>query len=63
MQVKIEPDKCVTSGQCVLLADGVFDQDDDGVVVLKKDVVEGDEVDGVVEAARVCPAAVIALHN
>jgi ferredoxin len=63
MRVKIEPEKCVTSGQCVLLADDVFDQDDDGIVMLKKDVVEEDEIDGVVEAARVCPAAVIALEN
>ncbi|MGE0217732.1 ferredoxin [Mycolicibacterium sp.] len=63
MDVKIEPEKCVASGQCVLLADTVFDQDDDGIVVLLKDTVDNGEVDGVTEAAKVCPAAAIHLEG
>jgi ferredoxin len=35
MKVAVEQDRCVGSGQCVLLAPDVFDQrDEDGSVVL-----------------------------
>jgi ferredoxin len=35
MQVVVDQDKCIASGQCVLAAAGVFDQrDEDGIVVL-----------------------------
>ena len=32
MKITVEPDKCVASGQCVVAAEQVFDQDDDGIV-------------------------------
>lgn len=34
MKVTLDQDKCVASGQCVVAADDVFDQDDDGIAVL-----------------------------
>ncbi|MFI6347138.1 ferredoxin [Streptomyces sp. NPDC050560] len=60
LKVEVEPDKCIASGQCVLLADSVFDQsDDDGIVVLRRsDVPEGEE-DAVRSAERICPARAI----
>jgi ferredoxin len=64
MRVKVFPEKCVASGQCVMLAPHIFDQDDDGVVVLLQDRVdEADEAGSraVRDSARVCPAAAIAL--
>ncbi|AGH51648.1 ferredoxin [Sphingomonadales bacterium 56] len=64
MQVKTLPERCVSSGQCVMLAPGVFDQDDDGVVLLLRDTVDdGDEasVAAVRSSANVCPAAAIRL--
>ncbi|AMK20326.1 ferredoxin [Sphingobium baderi LL03] len=47
-----------------MLAPGVFDQDDDGVVLLLRDTVDdGDEasVAAVRSSANVCPAAAIRL--
>jgi ferredoxin len=60
MHVTIEPDRCVASGQCVMLSPDVFDQDDDGVVVLVKEQPDAPETESVREAIRVCPAAAIA---
>ncbi|WP_187370191.1 ferredoxin [Streptomyces boluensis] len=58
MQVTIEPDRCVGSGQCVMLAPAVFDQDDDGIVILLDDK-PTTELDGVRESVKVCPGRAI----
>ncbi|MFI7008818.1 ferredoxin [Streptomyces sp. NPDC050145] len=58
MQVTIEPERCVGSGQCVMLAPSVFDQDDDGIVVLLDDK-PTTALEGVRESIRVCPARAI----
>jgi ferredoxin len=60
VKVTVEADKCVSSGQCVLLAPDVFDQDDDGIVVLLTDTPADHDRQLVRNAIRVCPAAVIA---
>ncbi|MGW0891112.1 ferredoxin [Saccharopolyspora sp. NPDC002578] len=64
MQITIEEEKCCGAGQCVLAAPGVFDQrDEDGVVVLL-DTDPGDEqLDNVRNAANLCPAAAIEVHE
>ena len=59
MKVIVEADKCVASGQCVLLAPGVFDQDDNGIIMLLTDTPADDDRQLVRDAVRVCPAAVI----
>ncbi|MGY4711666.1 ferredoxin [Mycolicibacterium sp. CBM1] len=60
MKVKVDQDKCVSSGQCVLNAADVFDQrDDDGVVVLLDDNPPADQADNVRRAAAACPAQAI----
>ncbi|MGJ5893272.1 ferredoxin [Streptomyces sp. V2] len=61
MQVELEADKCVASGQCVLAAMDVFDQDDDGIAVLLEAEPAADQLDDVREAVAVCPAAAIRL--
>jgi ferredoxin len=62
MKVAVEQDKCVASGQCVLLAPDVFDQrDEDGSVVLLQENPPAELHDDVREAARVCPALAIQL--
>jgi ferredoxin len=43
----------------VLLAPGVFDQDDDGIVLLLKEIPDEDERAAVGESIRVCPASAI----
>jgi ferredoxin len=62
MKVAVEQDKCVASGQCVLLAPDVFDQrDEDGSVVLLQENPPAELHDDVREAAQVCPALAIRL--
>ena len=60
MNVTVDQDKCVGSGQCVLLAPDVFDQrDEDGVVVLLNATPPAEVADGVESAAASCPAQAI----
>ncbi|MFF3372134.1 ferredoxin [Streptomyces sp. NPDC002680] len=62
MRVEFDEPRCVAAGQCVVAAPEVFDQrEEDGIAVV---LVEnpGDELlDGVRDAAAVCPAAAIRL--
>jgi ferredoxin len=60
MKVTVDRDRCVASGQCVLTAAAVFDQDEnDGVVILLNDNPSTDQYDAVRLAAQMCPASVI----
>ena len=64
MKVIVDQDKCVASGQCVLTAPDVFDQrDEDGIVVLLTDDPPADRADDVRQAAAVCPALAILVHD
>ncbi|NUT27213.1 MAG: ferredoxin, partial [Streptomyces sp.] len=47
MKVELEADKCVASGQCVLAAMEVFDQDDDGIAILLEEQVGAEQLDDV----------------
>jgi ferredoxin len=60
MEIQLADAKCVAAGQCVQAAPRVFDQDDDGIVML----IPGDHSDdasAVRQAIRVCPTRVISL--
>jgi len=62
VEVELDEPKCVAAGQCVLAAPDVFDQrDEDGVAVLLDDRPDPALLDGVKEAAALCPAAAIRL--
>jgi ferredoxin len=63
MKVEVEVDvpKCVASGQCVLLAPEVFDQRDDGMVILLDPNPAPALHESVRESALICPAAAIRL--
>ncbi|MGW2256329.1 ferredoxin [Streptomyces sp. NPDC001780] len=63
MRVTVDQPKCVASGQCVMLAPEVFDQDDDGTVELLNAAPAPEHHDGVRESAAVCPAAAIHLAD
>ena len=53
MKVELEADKCVASGQCVLAAPDVFDQDDDGIAILLDERPADENLDGVREAVAI----------
>jgi ferredoxin len=59
MDVTIDTDKCIASGGCVFACPEVFDQDDDGIVVLLDPSPEESLRDKVMDAIDACPASVI----
>ena len=61
--VKIEADHelCIGAGNCVLSAEAVFDQDDDGIVLLLADQVPEGEEERVREAVKLCPSGALRL--
>ncbi|TXI62358.1 ferredoxin [Mycolicibacterium mageritense] len=61
MRIEADHDLCIASGNCVMVSDVLFDQDDDGVVVVQVDEVPDDEVEHAREAVRLCPASVLKL--
>ena len=44
-EVEADREVCIQAGNCVMVADSLFDQDDDGIVVVLVDDVPGDEED------------------
>jgi ferredoxin len=64
MKISVDTGSCVSSGQCVLLAPGTFDQDEeDGTVVLLAEEPSDGEEDAVRQAELTCPAAAIRLSG
>jgi ferredoxin len=59
MLVKIDRDRCIGSGACVIACPEVFGQDDDGMVVLLDPAPPPELYDKVWEAGEACPASVI----
>ncbi|NUT96515.1 MAG: ferredoxin [Saccharothrix sp.] len=64
MKVIVDQDKCVSSGQCVLTADDIFDQrDEDGVVVLLDATPPAKRLADARQAAVMCPASAITVEE
>ncbi|WP_424892817.1 ferredoxin [Streptomyces sp. XH2] len=62
MRIEIDKDLCCGAGTCVLVAPGVFDQDDeDGTVILLDAAPGAEQRAAVEEAAERCPTAVISI--
>jgi ferredoxin len=62
MRVSADRDVCIGSGNCVLTAPAVFDQDDDeGLVVVLTSDVEGPVADAVRAAVARCPSGALRL--
>ncbi|MGK4580175.1 ferredoxin [Kitasatospora sp. HPMI-4] len=59
MRVSIDSDRCVSAGQCVMLAPEVFDQDDDGIVMLLQPEPSEDLHAKVRQTASLCPVRLI----
>jgi ferredoxin len=61
MKLEADRDDCIASGNCVMISDALFDQDDDGIVVLLTDEVPAAEEEHAREAVKICPASVLRL--
>lgn len=63
MHVTVNTSICVGAGQCVLAAEDVFDQDDDGIVVLLDADPAAPQHAAARRAASLCPARAIAVSD
>jgi len=63
MRVIVDLEKCCGAGSCVMVAHKVFDQRDDGIVMLLDEAPPKELHSGVREAASVCPGAAIRLEE
>ncbi|MFI7643084.1 ferredoxin [Nonomuraea sp. NPDC049400] len=59
MNVAVDQERCVGAGQCVIAAPEVFDQREDGIVLLLEPSPGPDLRQAADEAAMLCPAAAI----
>jgi ferredoxin len=56
VKIAADRDVCISAGNCVMAADAVFDQDDDGIVVVLVDEVPSTEEEHAREAVNLCPS-------
>jgi ferredoxin len=50
---------CIGAGMCALTAPGVFDQDENGLVVVLTEAPSGEAWDKALRAARLCPSGAV----
>ena len=62
MKLIADRDACISSGNCMMVSEELFDADDDGIVVLRTEEVPADEEDHAREAVKICPASVLRLE-
>jgi len=61
VKITADTDLCIGAGNCVMVAAEVFDQDDDGIVVLRHETVSDSELEHVREAVKLCPSQALKL--
>ncbi|GAA4468660.1 ferredoxin [Phytohabitans houttuyneae] len=63
MRVVANPRGCIGAGQCVITAPNVFDQDEDGIVVVIEERPGDADLADVRDALDLCPSQSLALTN
>ena len=64
MRVETDRDRCIGSGQCVVAAPDLFDQDDDDGLVVLLDPSPAPGLEAAARAAAAaCPASVISIRD
>jgi ferredoxin len=59
LKISADRDVCISAGNCVMAASAIFDQDDDGIVVVLVDEVPSNEEDHAREAVKLCPSSAL----
>jgi len=62
-KVRVDEHKCIGAGQCVLRAPKVFDQREDGIVILLDETPPPALHEATRKAADVCPAEAIMIDG
>jgi ferredoxin len=63
VKVTANRDVCISAGNCVMAASAVFDQDEDGIVVMLVDDVPESEEDHAREAVKLCPSQALRIAD
>ena len=63
LKVRVDVDKCIGAGHCVLRAPRIFDQRDDGIVILLDDSPGPDQHAALHKAADLCPSQAITIEE
>jgi ferredoxin len=63
MKVRVDREVCIGAGQCALVADSVFDQDDEGLVILLAEHPGEDSYAMVRKAESLCPVSAISIEE
>lgn len=64
MRIRIDPQRCIGSGQCVRAVPGVFDQrEEDGIVMLLDETPSMALMQQVRKAVRLCPSQSIKIEE
>ncbi|MFF2808880.1 ferredoxin [Streptomyces sp. NPDC058000] len=59
--VAADPDRCIGAGRCVSIAPALFDQTDDGEVVVLRSSPDREELPLVREAVDLCPGRALSV--
>ncbi len=59
MKIEADRDVCIGAGMCVMTAEEVFDQDDDGIVVVLEVEVPAEHADAAARAVAGCPSGAL----
>ena len=62
MDINVNALACVGAGQCALVADQLFDQDDEGIVLLLESRPSPAQESSAQRAATLCPARAIQIR-
>lgn len=61
MKIAADRDVCIGAGLCVGTSDTVFDQGDDGIVVVLVEEPDGADADAARDAVALCPSGALRL--
>jgi ferredoxin len=59
MKIEADRDVCIGAGMCVMNAEEVFDQGDDGIVVVLEVEVSPEHADAAARAVAACPSGAL----
>jgi ferredoxin len=62
-KVRVDVEKCIGAGHCVLRAPEIFDQRDDGIVILLDATPPPELRDAAHKAADLCPSQAITIEE
>jgi ferredoxin len=63
VKVQADRDVCISAGNCVMAASAVFDQDEEGIVMVLVDEVPEGEEGNVREAVKLCPSEALRIAD